>query len=217
MRREAERPKKSGNSCIVKKYKRHENPIDVADRWRRSIKYIYQRAKYGYCDSDTWSIDYWFLAVVPGMLEELMENTSSYPCAPGDGPHAIYGTGAPKDVDDEGANAWKDVLSEMIFLFREANEETCTRPNRYEAEYDSASAEFETKYGLFGEKLRTEKEKRDALEHRGYRMYTMADVPEFADIDKRYYDENREIEEYRHECKDKAFELFSKWFWNLWD
>ena len=35
-----------------------------------------------------------------------------------------------------------------------------------------------------------EKEKRDALEHRGYRMYTMADVPEFADIDKRYYDEN---------------------------
>lgn len=45
----------------------------------------------------------------------------------------------------------------------------------------------------------------------------MADVPEFADIDKRYYDENREIEEYRHECKDKAFELFSKWFWNLWD
>lgn len=109
MSREAEKPKKSGNSCIVKKYKRHENPIDVADRWRRSIKYIYQRAKYGYCDSDTWSIDYWFLSVVPGMLEELMENTSSYPCAPGAEAHAIYGSGVPKDVDDEGANAWKNI------------------------------------------------------------------------------------------------------------
>ncbi|WP_022765277.1 hypothetical protein [Butyrivibrio sp. XPD2006] len=217
MRRKEEKVMKRGYSCFVKKYKRHEKPIDVIDRWIRSIKYIYQRAKYGYCDSDTWSIDYWFLSVVPEMLERLMENTSSYPCTPGAGPHAIYGTGAPKDVDDEGAKAWEDVLSEMIFLFREANEETCTKRNKYEAEYDSAMEKFEAKYGIFGEKLRTEKEKRDTLEHRGYRMYTMADVPEFAYIDKNYYDENRKIEEYRNECKDKAFSLFSKWFWDLWD
>lgn len=208
---------KRGYSCFVKKYKRYEKPIDVIDRWIRSIKYIYQRAKYGYCDSDTWSIDYWFLSVVPEMLERLMENASSYPCTPGDGSHAIYGTGAPKDADDEGVNAWKDVLSEMIFLFREANEETCTKLNKYEAEYDAAMVRFEAKYGIFGEKLRTEKEKRDAFEHRGHRMYTMADVPEFADIDKNYFDEDRKIEGYRDECKDKAFEMFKKWFWNLWD
>ena len=34
---------------------------------------------------------------------------------------------------------------------------------------------------------------------------------------KKYLDEERKIEEYREKCKDEAFELFSRWFYNLWD
>ena len=28
---------------------------------------------------------------------------------------------------------------------------------------------------------------------------------------------NKELDEYREECKNKAFALFSKWFYSLWD
>lgn len=32
-----------------------------------------------------------------------------------------------------------------------------------------------------------------------------------------YWEEEKKPETYRDECKDKAFEMFSKWFWHLWD
>ena len=34
------------------------------------IKHAYQRIKKGYSYRDLWSIDYWFLTVVPNMLED---------------------------------------------------------------------------------------------------------------------------------------------------
>ena len=62
---------KTGKTCIEKKYKGFEKPVDKIKRWKRNIRFIFQRVKYGYCDSDVWSIDYWFLMVMPGMLKQL--------------------------------------------------------------------------------------------------------------------------------------------------
>ena len=30
-------------------------------------------------------------------------------------------------------------------------------------------------------------------------------------------EEDSKIQEYQNKCKNEAFELFSKWFWALWD
>ena len=46
-----------------------------------------------------------------------------------------------------------------MWLRRESAEDTCTRKNPYEEEYDKAHTEFREKYGLLGEKLQTEGEK----------------------------------------------------------
>jgi hypothetical protein len=46
----------------------------------------------------------------------------------------------------------------MIFLWRETDEDTCSKKNPYEEEHSKASDEFNDKYGLFGGKLQTEKE-----------------------------------------------------------
>lgn len=41
--------------------------------------------------------------------------------------------------------AWKDVLDKMIFLMKEADEETCSRENPFEEEYRKVHKEFERK------------------------------------------------------------------------
>ncbi len=105
----------------------------------------------------------------------------------------------------------------MIFFFREANEETCTRENKYKDEYDKAFEEFTKKYGRWGEKLKTKAQKKAEKKKGWYSMYSTSDVPEYKEIDRLYFEEQRAIREYRNECKDKALELFKKWFWQLWD
>ena len=209
--------KKSTYSCFEVETKSEFNPIKHIKRWGRNIRYAYQRVKYAYCDCDVWSIDWWFLNVVPNMLEDLKNTTNGYPDDPDDFSQALVGIGEPAEDDDEGMLKWKDTLSEMIFLFREANKDTCTRENKYEKEYKQALAEFKKKYGVFGEGLKTEEEKAEEKESGSYRWYMLSDVPEYEEIDRLHSEEAQKIQEYRNECKDKGFDLFKLWFWNLWD
>lgn len=58
-------------------------------------------------------------------------------------------------------------------ICKEANEGTCRKKNPYEKEHDLAREEFTAKYGMFGEKLKTEEEiAREKREHT-HRLYTM--------------------------------------------
>ncbi len=171
------------------------------------IKYSYQRIRYGYCEYDLWSIDAWFLDIMPRMLEE----------------HKRTRCGSPvvneSDIGNDKAleKAWDDILDRMIFLLREASEETCTRTNIYQAEYDAVNEEFRKKYGELGEKLMTEQEKHEAQHGRGHRVYFASDLPEYRGITDKYMAEQNNIDTYRNNCKDEAFILFSKWFYSLWD
>ena len=56
-------------------------------------------------------------------------------------------------VNDTCHEEWDKILDRMIFLWRELDENTCTKKNPYEDEYMKASEEFDNKYGLLGEKL----------------------------------------------------------------
>jgi len=208
---------KSDYSCFEERERGLINPIKHIKRWDRNIKYAYQRIRYGYCDSDVWSIDWWFLSVVPNMLEDLRDTAHGYPSAFEDHSKTLVGTGAPEEVDEEGMQRWKDTLNEMIFLLREAHEETCTRENKYDAEYKKALDEFDKKYGLFGDGLKSEEEKVEEKKTGSYRMYMLGDVPEYKEIDELHFTEATEIRNYRDECKNKGLDLFKEWFWNLWD
>ena len=76
---------------------------------------------------------------------------------------------------EENIRKWDRILGRMEFLFREANEDTCRKKNLYEEEHDLAQEEFTTKYGMFGEKLKTEEEiAREKREHT-HRLYMMSD------------------------------------------
>ncbi len=209
--------KKRGYTCIENRPRHEFNPIKHIQRWGRNLKHAYQRIRYGYCNSDVWEIDGWFLNVLPDMLEDLKETTHGYPDIPGDASHAVVGIGNRGEEDEIGMKRWQDILSEMIFFLREANKDTCTRENPYKDEYYKASDEFKKKYGEFGDGLKTEEEKAKEKKKGSYRWYMPSDVPEYKEISDKYYRESREIAKYRNECKDKGLDLFREWFWNLWD
>ena len=114
--------------------------------------------------------------------------------------------------NDECHSEWDRILDNMIFLFREMNEETCQKKNPYQKEHDNILQEFEEKYGLFGEKLEEGK-----MNKFGRVLHFPSEIPEYKDIEKKYYAEEKALRQYREDCKNEALELFSKWFYSLWD
>lgn len=97
-----------------------------------------------------------------------------------------------------GEGKWAEILDRMIFLFNEADEDKCSHKNPYEEAYLAS----------FYNDPPTLKE--DNALH-------FSDDPKDKDITEKYLKADKEIWEYRNKCKDEAFEMFSKWFWNLWD
>lgn len=102
----------------------------------------------------------------------------------------------------------------MIFLWREIDEETCSKKNPYEEEYDKAFDEFYHKYGLFGSKFQTEKENQKGGRTR---IHFMSDLPEYQEISAKYEKEEKLLNEYRCSCKDEAMDMLKKYFYDLWD
>lgn len=185
-------------------HRKHEPLWEKLKLCKEDIICIYQRLRYGYCYRDTWSIDHWFVTVVPNMLYDLRRNCHGYP-------------GCFEGPEEENIKKWNRILYRMEFLFREANEETCRRKNPYEEEHDQAQQEFDEKYGIFGEKLKTEEEKAEERKKHSGRIYMLDDVPEYVEISNKWLAAERELREYREECLKKGMALMTKYFWNLWD
>ena len=185
-------------------HRKHEVIWKRPRMYKEDIVCIYQRLRYGYCYRDTWSIDQWFVTVVPNMLHDLRVNCHGYP-------------GYFEGLEEENVKKWNQILYRMESLFREANEETCHRKNPYEEEHDQAQQEFNEKYGVFGEKLKTEEEKAEERKKHSSRICMLGDVPEYAEISDKWLAAERELHEYREECLKKGMALMTKYFWNLWD
>ena len=140
----------------------HVFPLGWIKRWKEDIICICQRLRYGYCYRDAWAIDQWFLVIIPNMLNDLRINGHGYP-------------GSFTGTEEENVRKWNRILEHMEFLFREANEETCHRKNPYEEAYDQAREAFTRKYGMFGEKLKTEEEKEQEKD-KGYYCVHYIDI-----------------------------------------
>ena len=102
-------------------------------------------------------------------------------------------------------------------MFREANEETCHRKNPYEEAYDQAREAFTRKYGMFGEKLKTEEEKEQEKDKGYYCVHTMSDVPEYKEILDQWFAAEKELAAYRDRCMKEGMKLFTRYLWDLWD
>lgn len=186
-------------------------------RFKHSIsclRWSWQRIVRGYADSDVWDMDYYLQKLIPDMLQYLKDNHSGSP--------AFLGKNYTNEdgvwVNDTCHAEWDSILDRMIFLWREANEVTCSKENPYKKAYEKADLEFEKRYGVLGEKLQTEKERE---EHRklggGRTAHFMGELPEYKEIYERYREKERELDQYRSKCKDEALDMLKEYFYALWD
>ena len=185
----------------------------VVREFGRDLRRSYERIRKGYCDFDTFDIDSWFLGLMPAMLQEFKDNLHGCPVSEDSLSHSLLPDG---DYSDD-MKKWKNTLDQMIFLLKEANEDTCSRRNPYEEEYDRICDEFYKKYGAYGEELMTEEQRKAAEQNYGRRMHFPRDVKKYRSLTDKYMKEEYDIGQYRKDCKDEFFRLFSRWFYALWD
>lgn len=176
-------------------------------------KFARQRIKRGFADIDVWSIDGWFMDIMPKMLTQLRKTHVGSPASLGKNYYDENGILRNDTCHEE----WNKILDRMIFLLQEMNEDTCKKKNPYEEEYMKQWDVFEKEYGFFGEKLLTDEEKETAKQTGNTRWHMMNELPENQELSKKYLEEEKKLFTYRDECKNEFFELFSKYFWNLWD
>jgi hypothetical protein len=81
---------------------------EVITDFPRVVKYSWQRARRGWADCDIWSVDIWFMKVIPEMLEKLAKNDHGFPID--------FEKGLEKS--DSGHNAWKRTLQQMAHDLR---------------------------------------------------------------------------------------------------
>ena len=171
----------------------------------RDLKCCVQRIKRGFCYRDIWNIDDWFLSVIPDMLDELKNTRRGFP--------ARFLKNDGSDTDEErgrAAEKWEEILTEMAFLFREANEETCQKKNPYDEEYGIVLHKFIERFGFNGKWVK----KKD-----GTRVFIrrLSDIPKYKELDENYKKVEKELCEYRYDCRKKALSMFAEYFDDLWD
>ena len=180
---------------------------------RRCIRWSRQRIMRGYAECDMWNMDLYLQRLIPEMLQELRDKRNGSPSYLGE----EYVNEEGILVNDTCHEEWDEILDRMIFLWREADEDTYTVMNPYEKEFDKASTEFSARYGFIGEKLRTEEECAADKRHGWITSHSMWELPEYKEISDRYFEKKRELAEYRARCKDEAIDLLKEHFYALWD
>lgn len=182
------------NSVFKKTQWRH--PVTTIKSFFTSIKWACQRATRGYCERDMWSVSDWFLRTLPSMLEDAKTTSVGYPV----------------ELEER---EWSEILSRLIFLLREANEDTCSKVNPFKEKYHRISKEFREKYGELGEALMSDEDRKKEKDTGYSTLYLPSHLPEYKEICDLYFEEERKLNEYREQSKNEALELFSKWFYSL--
>lgn len=179
--------------------------IGVIKEFFRDVSRCHQRVWKGYCDYDLFSIFDWFLEIIRPMLLEFKETRNGSPLEENNISHAMFLDDKERDQDIH--KDWDAVLDRMISLFGEANEASCSRNNPFEEDYMKAFSDVQ-------DRTRNESEAHTGV---GTRVHFPDEYPEYKELAEKYIATEKELRQYRLNCKDEAFQLFSKWFYDLWD
>ena len=171
------------------------------------FKAIHFLIKNGYDRYATWETFDWFMKTMSKILTAYHDTRCGTPIVIDDFKDED------KESTDKNENKWNEIVDRMIFLLGEMGEFTCQKKNPYEEESNRIYDEFTEKYGMFGKKLNSQEEN----EKEYITLHTPSELPEYKDTMDKWITAERELEKYRQKCKDEFFELFSKYFYALWD
>lgn len=175
---------------VFLKYDSINHPIKNIKLFFRHIKWSWQRVHRGYSDYDIGDIDFWFNAVVPDMLLDFRNHMDGYPMRL---QHEFH-----EEHKEEIGMPYEDLLvsiSRSDPLGKEWDErmnEECRK--RWRNIIDEMRFMF-----LEANEDTCTKYPRSKMDH------------------DEYLQKDDEINEYRADCRKKAFALFCEWFEYLWN
>lgn len=171
--------------------KRFIHPWRLVKYLKRSLKWSWQRIVRGFSDGDIWWMHDYLQMLLPDMLQYLKDHRMGSPVSLSltDDPH-----------DDSCHEEWDKILDQMIFWWREAYEYSSSRKNPYEERYWEAWSEFLKKYEDYNKRIKM-----------------MEEDLKYKEISDKYEKAERELGQYREECKDKAMDMMKEYFYYLWD
>ena len=179
------------------------------------VRRCHQRIHKGYCDRDVYCFSYWFQEIAPEMIEELNEMRNGFFLLDENG-EQVADFETMSNVNNENESIYEErysnLLSKIVYLFRESRDETCSMKNPYAEEHLKILSGFWDKYGIFGEKMESKENRKKGSVH----MHSPEELPEeypgFDELDKKYREYECKREEYMEQCLKEALDLFSKYF-----
>ena len=175
--------------------------IAMIKHFGRCLKWSRQRVVRGYADCDVWRMFSYLQELMPDMLQHLKDNRHGSPGYLGEN----YTNEDGILVNDTCHDEWDKILDRMIFLWRETDEETCSKKNPYEDEYMKAFSEFDKKYGFLGEKLQTKAELEENKKRGGGgTIHFMDEIPEYKEIFEKHREEDEKLEKIQERMQGRG-------------
>lgn len=190
-----------------------------------------QFQKKGYISENIWSLDCWLCETFPKMIRELSETTHG---APQEEFNEIKNfpmqwvkdtideinrkrnnsieVKAPFDMDNL-FDRWELVLTRMAYCFERAHKFEDFEENEFQEEY------FNQVFGNDRQKKKHESfkkwwKRRTKKVEGGYVL--IQNEPD-KELEKKYFERQKEIETNKDKFKDEAVDLLKKYFYDLWD
>ena len=167
-------------------------------QWFYNWKFVFQRAKYGYCDIDVWNMTDYHTFLLGEMLLSLAENPTGFPMA-------MRAEIPPEETMTEEQEAaamaeWKELLTRMGTHFLHAYDAEKYNPKQF---WDDLSKKLKETREIKHEKASV------IVSHRSDR--------ELERLREMYNRRQKEIMEWREDEYEKGLQLLKAWHDNLWD
>ena len=104
----------------------------------KCVKWSKQRITRGYCDCDVWEMFSFLQTLIPDMLQTLKDTRTGSPGYLGEN----YTNENGILVNDTCHEEWNCILDKMIFLWREAEKDTCSQKNPFDEAIDMLKQYF---------------------------------------------------------------------------
>jgi len=190
----------------MKFYREGWNPLKYIGQFSRGVKYIYQRARYGYCDKDVFNMDQHLSALIGDMLNELADITHGYPVLVENDEIVDQGD----EAVDQGIDSWKESLRKLAIHFYntlgEYESEPRIKSKEAFEEYKNCLGEdyfdFWNKAYMDGTREETEETK---------------ETEEDKDLEKKWLNAENEADRFMDEEKDRALAELKEIYFHLWD
>lgn len=192
-----------------------------------------QRYKKGYADCDVWGMNYWLGETFAKMIRRLEQMKHGCPMTDFKEVNNFPIDWVEKqkmeiDIQNEkdgyecfdlfsDFSRWQLILRRIAWCLEQTNDEITDIENEYYEEYNRQSWGEEPEKESFKEWWNRHFVVEETDKKGNPKLWRMVERKADEELERKYFDREKEISQYRDDCKNEAFDLLKEYFWALWD